>query len=94
MDEQLKLILALLGLLVASGLLTYFTKPSPYMPVETKRKRKKKIRLRDAQPYLTEDGFVALNIDRPYAKVKTQSSEAGGHNTLDFNRPEPNADVA
>lgn len=58
------MVCAIGGLLIASGLLTYLTKPAEATSYEIKKKRKKKIRLHDAQPYLTEEGFVALNLDK------------------------------
>lgn len=56
------MIYGLIGLLIGSGLLTWFTKPPHSETVVTKRvkKPKNKTQLRDAQPYLTEDGFVSL----------------------------------
>lgn len=53
----------LLGLIIASSLLTWLTKPFYYESALPKRpkKHKRKMRMRDAQPYLTEDGFVGLN---------------------------------
>lgn len=55
----------LLGLIIASSLLTWLTKPYYYESVLPKRqkKHKSKRRLRDAQPYLTEDGFVDLHMN-------------------------------
>ncbi|MFD2569581.1 hypothetical protein ACFSUS_02995 [Spirosoma soli] len=77
MNEALKLVLALAGLLIASGLLTYFTKPAEYLPATTARKKKrhKKTQLRDAQPYLTDDGFVALDVEGQRYNAKTKRSE-------------------
>ena len=67
MQEEWRLVYAIGGLLIASGLLTYLTKPAEAAPFGTRKKRRKKIRLRDARPYLTEEGFVALNIDKEQA---------------------------
>ncbi|MDB5243203.1 MAG: hypothetical protein JWP57_3828 [Spirosoma sp.] len=60
------MIYGLLGLIFASSLLTWLTKPFYHESVLTKRskKHKSKMRLRDAQPYLTEDGFVGLQMNR------------------------------
>ncbi len=72
MKEELKLAWALVGLLIASGLLTYFTRPTEHIVTtavkDRKKKRDKKLRLENAQPYMTEEGFVALDIDNRRAK--------------------------
>ncbi len=72
MQEEWRIVCAIGGLLIASGLLTYLTRPAEVTPYETKKRRKKKIRSRDGQPYLTEEGFVALNQDKkPSERVYT-----------------------
>jgi hypothetical protein len=56
MNDELKMIYGILGLLFASGLLTWLTKPAYFEPVYRKRRKKNKtkLRLQDKQPYLTE----------------------------------------
>lgn len=53
MNEEIRWVYGLLGLIIASSLLTWLTKPYYYESVLPKRqkKHKSKRRLRDAQPY-------------------------------------------
>ena len=62
MNDELKMIYGVVGLLLASGLLTWLTKPSYFEPVYPKRKKRNitKLRLQNKQPYLAENGSVAL----------------------------------
>lgn len=66
MNDELKLIYGVLGLLLASGLLTWLTKPSYFEPEYPKRRKKNKTRLRlqNNQPYLTEHGTPVLKSTR------------------------------
>lgn len=57
------MIYGLLGLLLASVLLTWVTKPSNYAPVPSKRRKKKnKLRSRDARPYLKDEPFTTATL--------------------------------
>lgn len=62
----MKLIIGMIGMLIASALLTWSTQPSQFAPVPSKRKRKRKttIRLQDMQPSLTDEGRVVMNPRR------------------------------
>lgn len=77
MNEDIRIVYGLLGLIMASGLLTWLTKPFYHESVLPSRpkKQKRKMRLRDAQSYLTEDGFVDLNKDRNRLSDKPERSD-------------------
>ncbi|RIV19032.1 hypothetical protein DYU11_26405 [Fibrisoma montanum] len=64
--EATKLTLTLLGLLIASGLLTYFTRNDQPAFINEPRKKKhhKKERKRELQPRLLENGVVVLSSER------------------------------
>ncbi|CCH51247.1 hypothetical protein BN8_00163 [Fibrisoma limi BUZ 3] len=64
--EATKLALALLGLLLASGLLTYLTRNDKPAFIDRPRRKKyqKKERKRELQPRLLENGVVVLSSDR------------------------------
>ncbi|ADB41234.1 hypothetical protein [Spirosoma linguale] len=65
------MIYGLFGLLLASMLLARLTKPSNYAPASSKRRKKKnKLRLRDAQPYL-QDEMPAPLTAHPYRSAET-----------------------
>jgi|SRR5919202_2602683 hypothetical protein len=101
MHEEVRLMWGIIGLVIASGILTYFTKPSENISVSERRKKKrnKKLRLRDAQPYLTEDGFVALTSDDKRLTTPYTESPDSGSYTDRRQRPNrseinPSADIA
>jgi hypothetical protein len=77
MNDEIRMIYGLIGLIIASSLLTWLTKPFYYESVLPKRhkKHKSKIRMRDAQPYLTEDGFVGLNMNRDRLSDKSEQPD-------------------
>jgi hypothetical protein len=77
MNDEIRMMYGLFGLIIASGLLTWLTKPFYHETVLPKRhkKHKRKMRLRDAQPYLTEDGFVDLNKGRDRLSDKPEQSD-------------------
>ncbi|MCX6212906.1 hypothetical protein [Spirosoma sp.] len=66
------MIYGLFGLLLASVMLAWLTKPSNYAPVPSKRRKKKnKLRLRDAQPYLQDETPASVSA-HPYRSAETE----------------------
>ena len=87
MNDELKMIYGILGLLLASGLLTWLTKPSYFEPVYPRRRKKNKtkLRLQDKQPYLTDNNAVGL--------TKLKSSRLTDMDLPDPNPTQPLQDV-
>lgn len=73
MNEEMKLIIGMIGLLVASGLITWSAQPSEFAPVPSKRKRirKTKVRLKEMAPYRNSHDGVVLN---PFCDATTGSA--------------------